>query len=232
MKSSNAKKQSTRSNKSSANDLSRRAFLGSSALLAAGAGAASLLGSQAEPAAITNEPKSAPPPVLNAPGGHYNILFILTDQERYFQPGELPVGYRLPAHERLAARGTVFENHRINSCVCTPSRSVVYTGRHIQDTKLFDNTNFPWIKSLSTDLPTVGHMLREAGYYTAYKGKWHLTKEFETVNELGSPMKMFTQEMEDYGFADYVGVGDLIGHDHGGYIFDGITSAMSVSWLK
>ena len=40
---------------------------------------------------------------------------------------------------------------------------------------------------MSTDLRTIGHLMRDAGYYTAYKGKWHLTKEFETVNELGSP---------------------------------------------
>ncbi len=52
-----------------------------------------------------------------AVGGPYNILFILTDQERFFRPGELPGGYRLPAHERLAKKGVVFENHQINSCV-------------------------------------------------------------------------------------------------------------------
>jgi len=157
---------------------------------------------------------------------------MLTDQERFFRPGELPDGYRLPAHERLAQRGTVFENHRINSCVCTPSRSVVYTGRHIQETKMFDNTNFPWISSLSTDLPTLGDMMRDAGYYAAYKGKWHLTKEFEMVNELGSPTKIFTKEMEAYGFSDYFGVGDIIAHDRGGYLHDGIISAMSVNWLR
>src|SRR5215510_12821952 len=81
----------------------------------------------------------------NISRGPYNILFILTDQERYFRPGELPRDFRLPAHERLAKKGIVFENHQINSCVCTPSRSVLYTGRHIQHTKMFDNTNFPWI---------------------------------------------------------------------------------------
>src|SRR5262245_18394613 len=59
--------------------------------------------------------------------GPYNILFILTDQERTFRPGELPEGYSLPAHERLLRRGTSFVNHRISSCVCTPSRSVIYT---------------------------------------------------------------------------------------------------------
>ena len=168
-----------------------------------------------------------------APGkGPYNILFILTDQERYFRPGELPGDYRLPGHERLARRGIVFENHRINSAVCTPSRSVLYTGRHIQQTKMFDNTNFPWISSLSTEVRTVGHLLRDAGYYTAYKGKWHLTKEFETVNELGSPTQIFTREMEAHGFSDYFGVGDIIAHDRGGYLHDGITTAMGVSWLR
>ncbi len=164
--------------------------------------------------------------------GTYNILFILTDQERFFLAGELPAGYRLPAHERLMKQGTTFLNHQINSCVCTPSRSVLYTGQHIQHTKMFDNTNFPWIASMSTDLRTIGDMLREAGYYTAYKGKWHLTKEFETVNELGSPTKIFTKEMEAYGFSDYIGVGDIIAHEQGGYRHDGIISAMGVSWLR
>ena len=164
--------------------------------------------------------------------GRYNILFVLTDQERHFRPGELPPGYRLPAHERLAKRGVTFVNHRINSCVCTPSRSVLYTGRHIQQTRMFDNTNFPWIGSMSPELPTVGHMLREAGYYTAYKGKWHLTKEFETVNELGSPTRIFTKEMEAYGFSDYYGVGDIIAHTRGGYLHDGLIASMATSWLR
>ena len=165
-------------------------------------------------------------------GATYNIVFILTDQERYFRPDELPAGYTLPARERLAKNGVVFENHRINSCVCTPSRSVIYTGRHIQQTRMFDNTNFPWISSMSTDIRTVGHLLRDAGYHTAYKGKWHLTKEFETVNELGSPTKIFTKEMEAYGFSDYFGVGDIIAHDRGGYLHDGIIANMGVSWLR
>src|SRR5512134_1657159 len=176
--------------------------------------------------------RAATPASGKAPPGPYNILFILTDQERFFRPGELPSDYRLPAHERLARKGIVFENHRINSCVCTSSRSVLYTGRHIQHTKMFDNTNFPWISSLSTDIRTVGHLLCDAGYYTAYKGKWHLTKEFETVNKLGSPTRIFTAEMEAYGFSDYFGIGDIIAHTQGGYLHDGITTAMAGSWLR
>ena len=164
--------------------------------------------------------------------GPYNILFILTDQERYFRPGELPAAYSLPAHERLRTQGTTFVNHRIGSCVCTPSRSVLYTGQHIQHTRMFDNTNFPWISSMSTEIRTIGDMLREAGYYTAYKGKWHLTKEFESVNTLGTPTKIFTQEMEAYGFSDYFGIGDIIAHTQGGYLHDGVISAMGGSWLR
>ncbi|HTP46169.1 MAG TPA: sulfatase-like hydrolase/transferase [Casimicrobiaceae bacterium] len=183
-------------------------------------------------AAAATGPTSAGTGTASSAGGPYNIVFILTDQERYFRPGDLPQDYRLPGHERLAKRGIVFENHQINSCVCTPSRSVVYTGRHIQHTRMFDNTNFPWIASMSTEIPTVGDMLREAGYYTAYKGKWHLTKEFETVNDLGSPTKIFTKEMEAYGFSDYFGVGDIIGHERGGYLHDGIISSMGVNWLR
>jgi arylsulfatase A-like enzyme len=133
---------------------------------------------------------ASPPPTGSAraaksASGPCNVLFILTDQERSCRPGELPKDYVLPARERLATAGIVFENHQINSCACTPSRSVLYTGRHIQETNMFDNTNFPWISSMSTDIPTAGQMLREAGYYTAYKGKWHLTKEFETDAVVG-----------------------------------------------
>src|SRR5262245_26353340 len=167
-------------------DQARRDFL-----RVAGAGAMALGLGVGGTSRATNAAGDSVQAAGGAPGkGPYNILFILTDQERFFRPGELPAGFSLPAHERLAARGTTFVNHRINSCVCTPSRSVVYTGQHIQQTKMFDNTNFPWIGSLSTEVRTMGDMLRDAGYYTAYKGKWHLTKEFETVNKLGTPTKI------------------------------------------
>jgi len=212
------------------NGMSRRDFM---RIAAVAAGGMALGDGVASDAIGGNAPvASAAPKTGEGAGGQYNILFILVDQERHFRPGELPSDLGLAAHERLKRRGTTFVNHRINSCVCTSSRSVIYTGRHIQHTRMFDNTNFPWIDSMSTEIPTLGDMLRDAGYYTAYKGKWHLTKEFETENELGSPTKIFTKEMEAYGFSDYLGVGDIIARTRGGYLHDGIISAMGVSWLR
>ncbi len=164
--------------------------------------------------------------------GPLNILMIVTDQERYLRPSDLPIGYQLPGHEKLASRGTVFENHQIASCVCTPSRAVIYTGQHIQNNGMFDNTNFPWANDLSTDIPTIGDMLRRQGYYTAYKGKWHLTDEFETANELHMPKRLLAEEMEEYGFSDYFGIGDMIAHTEGGFLHDGVITSMTKSWLR
>ena len=77
---------------------------------------------------------------------------------------------------------------------------------------MFDNTNFPWASDLSTDIPTIGSMLQSLGYYSAYKGKWHLTDEFETANKLHSPKRLLAEEMAEYGFEDYFGIGDIIAH--------------------
>ena len=164
--------------------------------------------------------------------GPLNILMIVTDQERHLRPDELPLGYRLPGHEKLMSRGVTFDNHQIGSCVCTPSRAVIYTGQHIQHNGMFDNTNFPWANDLSTDIPTLGDMMRQQGYYSAYKGKWHLTDEFETANKLHMPKRILVEEMEEYGFSDYFGIGDVIGHTEGGYLHDGVITSMTKSWLR
>jgi arylsulfatase A-like enzyme len=164
--------------------------------------------------------------------GPLNILMIVTDQERYLRPNELPSGYRLPGHEKLMSRGVTFDNHQIASCVCTPSRAVLYTGQHIQNNGMFDNTNFPWSNDLSTDIPTIGDMMRQKGYYTAYKGKWHLTDEFETANKLHMPKRILVEEMEEYGFSDYFGIGDMIAHTEGGFLHDGVITSMTKSWLR
>ncbi|MEH6591636.1 MAG: sulfatase-like hydrolase/transferase [Halioglobus sp.] len=207
--------------------ISRRQFLRHTSAAALGASVAGSMASSATTGASDKRVAG-----ITDGGGPYNILFIVTDQERYIAPEDLPPGYHLPGHERLAQRGVVFENHQIGSCVCTPSRAVIYTGQHIQNNGMFDNTNFPWSGSMSTEIDTLGDMLRKQGYYTAYKGKWHLTQEFETANSLHAPKRILVEEMEQYGFGDYFGIGDVIGHTEGGYLHDDVISAMTRSWLR
>jgi arylsulfatase A-like enzyme len=150
----------------------------------------------------------------------------LTDQEHHFD--EYPAGVERPALERLQALGVTFENHYICSAVCTPSRSTIYTGQHIVHTGMFDNANLSWQPDLSTDIPTMGDRLRQAGYYTAYKGKWHLTEGFD--REITESLGLLS--MEEYGFSDFQGIGDIIGMTLGGYHFDTLTGSAAVTWLR
>ncbi|MHC4557996.1 MAG: sulfatase-like hydrolase/transferase [Planctomycetota bacterium] len=161
--------------------------------------------------------------------GPYNILFILVDQESYFK--EYPRDLGLPGHERLKANGVSFENHYISSSVCTPSRSVIFTGQHIVHNGMFDNTNFAFARQhLPSNIPTLGHMMRKADYYTVYKGKWHLSADFEQPAE--GPWRLLREEMEQYGFADYDSLGDLIGHTQGGYQNDHLVAGNAIRWLR
>jgi arylsulfatase len=158
-------------------------------------------------------------------GQRHNILFIFTDQERYFR--HWPSGYTLPGRERLQQTGVAFHNHYCPATQCTPSRSVLMTGLQTPDTRMFENTDLPWIKDLSTDIPTIGHMLRKAGYYTAYKGKWHLNRSFDQQAD-----RLLNTEMEVYGFADYNSPGDLVGHQLGGYQFDHLIAGSAITWMR
>ncbi len=165
----------------------------------------------------------------------YNILFILTDQERYFDPATLPDDYSLPGRERLQREGVIFTNHQIATSVCSSSRSVIYTGQHIQHTKVFDNLGLPWSSELSSDIPTVGNYLRDAGFWPAYLGKCHFVKALEDIEVEQAPdvnMATLNAVMQEYGFEDYVGVGDIIGMTMGGYRTDEFTTSTAVRWLR
>jgi arylsulfatase A-like enzyme len=152
-----------------------------------------------------------------------NILFIVTDQEYAHQA--LPAGVPLPNRDRMHAGGVTFNNHQATTTVCTPSRSVMWTGQHAPLTGMTDNTNFAWIEDMQADpenLPTIGHMLRDQGYYTAYKGKWH-ESEFPEGNTKDA--------MEPFGFSDFQEWGDATGAPLDGFKKDPRTAADAADWL-
>lgn len=193
--------------------------------MAGGAAAAPLLGSgmvasqEAFATASTTHESKARQEKLN-------VLFIFTDQERY--PRNWPKGFTLPGHERLRQRGVTFHNHYCPAVMCTSSRAVILTGLQTADNRMFENADMPYVKALSTEIPTIGHMLRKAGYYTAYKGKWHLNRDFDTEQ----PSRLFTKEMDAYGFSDFIWPGDVLVHTLGGYKHDHMIAGSAISWLR
>jgi arylsulfatase len=199
--------------------LSRRDFIAmGSGLVASQVFGASL---SAKPAFASKKAKAA-----KLRSTRPNVLFVFTDQERFFP--RLPVGLKLPGHEKLTRQGVSFNSHYISASMCTSSRSVILTGLQTADNKMFDNTDCPYIPSLSTEIPTVGHLLRKADYYTAYQGKWHLGREFGG-HEFD---KSLIARMNEYGFADFYSPGDGMAHTWGGYQSDDLITSSAVSWLR
>lgn len=144
-----------------------------------------------------------------------NILVLCIDQ--WDARMELPEGVELPALERLEAEGVTYENAYCTVPVCTPSRATMWTGVHAKETGLWDNTNFAWIHELSPELPTVGHMLRDLGYYTAFKGKWHL-----------SEVEKGEDALERFGFSDFQQWGEMFGAPLQGEMLDGTAAFETV----
>jgi arylsulfatase A-like enzyme len=99
-----------------------------------------------------------------------NVLVVLCDQLR-----RSAVGYagdpnvETPNIDRLAERGVWFENACSTYPVCVPARFTMMTGEypHTRSVPAIDY-------GLSPAERTVADELGEAGYRTAYLGKWHL----------------------------------------------------------
>lgn len=75
---------------------------------------------------------------------------------------------RTPNIDRMAAGGVAFERGYANCPVCTPSRGTIFSGRHAHAGPVpgfFD----AW----KVSAPSTATLLSEAGYQTAYFGKWH-----------------------------------------------------------
>ena len=131
--------------------ISRRDFIRQAAL----AGAAALTGSLAH-----GQQQRRP-----------NILFIITDQ----QPTSCVGAYgnpvlRTPNLNQLAREGALLEHFYISAFPCSPSRACMLTGRYAHRHGVVIN-DVP----LDPKIPCLGDIAKQAGYSTAYFGKWHLS---------------------------------------------------------
>ncbi len=137
-------------NKEQRHSLNRRAFLAEAGLvMAAGIGL----------------PSSA-----RADQSRPNIVFVFSDEHRYQSMSftEMPEAHT-PTMARMAREGFMFAQAVSNYPVCSPYRGMMMTGRYPFQTGVIDNN----IPLRETEI-TLGDAFRDAGYRTAYIGKWHL----------------------------------------------------------
>jgi arylsulfatase A-like enzyme len=102
------------------------------------------------------------------PAGKPNILFIIADDQRWDTIRALGnPEISTPNLDALAERGFVFRNAycmgSMIGAVCTPSRTMLLTGRSLWRIPAWDSKT--WTQ------PTLGSIFRDAGYDTLFVGK-------------------------------------------------------------
>ena len=103
-------------------------------------------------------------------GDRPNVLLIMTDQQPISTIGCYGNSVvETPAQDRLAREGMRFDNFYIAAFPCTPSRATYLTGRYTHNHGVVANN-----VELDDALPSIGNTFRDAGYQTAWIGKWHL----------------------------------------------------------
>jgi len=147
-----------------------------------------------------------------------NILLVVSDQERHRT--WLPAHVQLPWRDRLRAEGLELTRYYTHSSPCSPSRASLLTGRYLAQHHVVDNVIWPENTELDPAIPTIGSILRDAGYRSSYIGKWHLSRG-------ASP------DMAAYGFADWEGNDrHFMGWAGTGVHFDPIIASNAAAWLR
>ncbi len=105
--------------------------------------------------------------------GSPNVIVFFTDQQRWDTLGLHGNPLDLtPNLDRMALEGTHAWNAFTCQPVCGPARACLQTGLYATTTGCYRN-GIP----LPPDARTLAHYFKEAGYQTAYIGKWHLASQ-------------------------------------------------------
>jgi arylsulfatase A-like enzyme len=109
----------------------------------------------------------------NAP----NIVYILADDLGYGDVSFFNEQSKIytPNIDELANTGVAFTDAHTSSSVCTPTRYSILTGRYNWRSELKKFVLSGYSKALiEPERLTVGELLQNNGYHTAFVGKWHL----------------------------------------------------------
>lgn len=106
-----------------------------------------------------------------------NVLFIITDQQRYDALGVAGVFpfLKTPNLDNLSRESAYFTNAYTPCAVSGPARSALLTGLLVEHTNVLTNeltSEDPVVHNFTTE-PTFDQILTKEGYYTEYHGKYH-----------------------------------------------------------
>ena len=122
------------------------------------------------------------PPRIVPPRGAPNVLLIITDDSGFGVPSTFGGVVPTPTMDRIANQGLRY-NRVFSTALCSPTRAALLTGRNHHSAGFGvvaeQATGFPGYNSiLARDKATVGRILRDNGYCTAWFGKDHNTPAF------------------------------------------------------
>lgn len=109
--------------------------------------------------------------VSNSNSRHKNVVFILSDDHRYDYMGFLGTvpWLQTPSMDRMAREGVYLENTFVTTSLSSPSRASILTSLFSHEHRVVDN-QAPTPEGLAY-FPSY---LQQAGYQTAFFGKWHM----------------------------------------------------------
>lgn len=102
-----------------------------------------------------------------------NVVVILTDDQRWDALGCAGHSHlKTPRMDQLAAEGVHFQNAFCTTSLCSPCRASILSGLYAHSHGVVNNfTEYP------VKLASFPRQLQQAGYQTAYIGKWHMGED-------------------------------------------------------
>ncbi len=165
-----------------------------------------------------------------------NIVYIIVDDQRYDAMGFVNSDAVTPNMDAIAKEGTYFKNAFVTTSLCGPSRASILTGMYAHNHGMVDNNKNDNVYSLDF----FPQRLKQAGYQTAFFGKWHfggVEKEAKPgfagfdkwVGFIGSSAQGNYYPINEFGGASELNVDGKVVKQKG-YITDELTD-YAVDWL-
>lgn len=141
-----------------------------------------------------------------------NIVFYFSDQQRWDTVNEQVT----PNLMQLAKEGVKFENNFTCQPVCGPARACLQTGLYATECGCYWNG----IAMPQTIKPLASYF-NDAGYQTAYIGKWHLASDrYPGVGLHCESTAVPKERMGEYQYWRAADVLEFTSHGYDGYVFD------------